>query len=110
MLTGPNFEGIEEVLKTVSIPVIASGGIGKIEDVQKLLVLKSKYKNLVGAITGKAIYEGTLDFAAANALCTKNKKSSLGPRDLGPETSENLQITIPKSQTINKSQSTKSKT
>ena len=69
MLQGPNFDGIKEILKTVKINVIASGGIASLSDVQKLIDLKAK--NLFGAITGKAIYEGKLDFKEALNLCNK---------------------------------------
>jgi len=70
MLTGPNFDGLGEILNAVKINVIASGGISKIEDIQKLLDLKAK--NLYGAITGKAIYEGKLDLKKAVELCSQN--------------------------------------
>jgi phosphoribosylformimino-5-aminoimidazole carboxamide ribotide isomerase len=69
-LTGPNFAGLEEILKAVKIPVIASGGISSIEDIKKLIALAQKYKNLEGAITGKAIYEGKLDLKEAIKLCS----------------------------------------
>ncbi|MCK5579770.1 MAG: 1-(5-phosphoribosyl)-5-[(5-phosphoribosylamino)methylideneamino]imidazole-4-carboxamide isomerase [Candidatus Omnitrophica bacterium] len=67
MLTGPNFEALEELLSSTGVPVIASGGIAKLEDVQKLAELESM--GVIGAITGKAIYEGTLDFKEALKVC-----------------------------------------
>ena len=67
-LQGPNFTGIQEVLKSVSASVIASGGISTLEDIRKLLGLKAK--NLLGVITGKAIYEGKLDFREAVRVCS----------------------------------------
>ena len=61
-LTGPNFEQIENMLNTVKkINFIASGGIATIEDVRKL----ASMKGVAAAITGKAIYEGKLDFKEA---------------------------------------------
>ena len=61
-LAGPNFDQIQTMLNTVKkINIIASGGIGTLEDVKKL----SKMKGVAAAITGKAIYEGTLDFKKA---------------------------------------------
>lgn len=63
MLTGPNFEALSEILSVVKIPVIASGGIANIEDIKKLLVIKPR--PVLGAITGKAIYEGKLDLKEA---------------------------------------------
>ena len=61
MLTGPNIPALEDMVKTVKIPVIASGGIATIDDIRALL----KIKNLWGAITGKAIYSGSLDLKEA---------------------------------------------
>ena len=68
MLTGPNIQAQEEMARTVKIPVIASGGIANIEDIKALL----KIPNLWGAITGKAIYAGTLDLKEAINLVTRN--------------------------------------
>ena len=70
MLTGPNFKGIEDMLSVVKIPLIASGGIASIEDVKQLKGFTSK--GLAGAITGKAIYEGKLDFKKALEVCSTN--------------------------------------
>jgi len=64
-LTGPNFEQIQTMLNTANkINVIASGGIATLEDVKKL----SAMKGVAAAITGKAIYEGKLDFKEAVKL------------------------------------------
>jgi phosphoribosylformimino-5-aminoimidazole carboxamide ribotide isomerase len=61
-LEGPNFGQVQTMLNTVKkINVIASGGIATIEDVRKL----ASMKGLAAAITGKAIYEGRLDFKEA---------------------------------------------
>lgn len=57
MLQGPNIEAIREILKTVTINVIASGGISGSHDIVELCRLKEQHPNLLGAITGKAIYE-----------------------------------------------------
>ncbi len=64
-LTGPNFAGIHEMLRVVQLSLIASGGIGSLEDVKKLAAIKG----VVAAITGKAIYEGKLDFKEALSVC-----------------------------------------
>jgi len=64
MLSGPNIPALEEMVKAVKIPVIASGGISDIEDIRNLL----KVKNVWGAITGKAIYAGSLNLKEAIAL------------------------------------------
>jgi len=68
MLVGPNFEALAELLDTINISVIASGGIANIEDVKKLLILSKKKPHLIGAITGRAIYEGKLDLKEAIAI------------------------------------------
>jgi phosphoribosylformimino-5-aminoimidazole carboxamide ribotide isomerase len=61
-LAGPNFEQIQTILNTVKkINVIASGGVSSLEDVRKLALMKG----VAAAITGKAIYEGKLDFEQA---------------------------------------------
>lgn len=67
MLTGPNYDGLKELIKMVRIPVIASGGIASIEDIKKLKVMEKD--GVMGAITGKAIYEGKLDLEKALAIC-----------------------------------------
>lgn len=63
MLTGPNFKRLEEILNAVTIPVIASGGVSNVADIKKLA--KYQGKGLLGVITGKALYEGTLDLVEA---------------------------------------------
>jgi phosphoribosylformimino-5-aminoimidazole carboxamide ribotide isomerase len=62
MLTGPNIGETLALARSVSIPVIASGGISRLEDVTALA--RHANDGICGAITGRAIYEGTLDFAA----------------------------------------------
>ncbi|MEW6052268.1 MAG: 1-(5-phosphoribosyl)-5-[(5-phosphoribosylamino)methylideneamino]imidazole-4-carboxamide isomerase [Nitrospirota bacterium] len=64
MLTGPNIEATREMVKSVGIPVIASGGISGIEDIRNLLQIEG----LWGAITGKAIYTGSLDLREAISI------------------------------------------
>ncbi len=66
-LTGPNMEGLKEMLKVKGVNIIASGGIKDLEDIRALLALK--HPNLYGVITGKAIYEGKLDVKEALRLC-----------------------------------------
>ena len=66
MLTGPNIEATREMAESANIPVIASGGISSIEDIQNLMEIK----NLWGAITGKAIYSGSLDLREAIRITT----------------------------------------
>lgn len=66
MLTGVNIEATVKLAQALMIPVIASGGITDLEDVHKLCEVEDE--GIIGAITGRAIYEGTLDFAAAQTL------------------------------------------
>jgi len=75
MLTGPNVEATAELANAISIPVVASGGITGIEDIEALC--KADTNNIMGAITGRAIYEGTLDFAAGQKLADELGKSPL---------------------------------
>jgi phosphoribosylformimino-5-aminoimidazole carboxamide ribotide isomerase len=66
MLNGLNIEATEKLAEALTIPVIASGGITNLDDIKNLCSIA--YSGVSGAITGRAIYEGTLDFKAAQAL------------------------------------------
>jgi len=66
MLTGPNVEATKALAESISIPVIASGGITGLEDVRALCAVSGS--GIMGAITGRAIYEGTLNFAEGQRL------------------------------------------
>lgn len=68
MLKGPDYAGLQDLLNTVKTSVIASGGISCLDDLKKLMTMKSP--KLLGAITGKAIYEGKLDFSEAVKVCS----------------------------------------
>ena len=57
MLTGPNFQAQESMLRVGKFRVIASGGVSRREDVVKLAELARRYANLDGVIVGKALYE-----------------------------------------------------
>ena len=69
MLTGPNVEATAALANAVNIPIVASGGITDIGDIEALC--QADTRNIMGAITGRAIYEGTLDFAAGQALADR---------------------------------------
>lgn len=58
-----------EHLCDLGLPVIASGGVTTLADIQALLAIHKRQPKLIGAIVGRAIYEGTIDVAAAVALC-----------------------------------------
>lgn len=66
MMQGVNVEATVKLAQSVKIPVIASGGITNLDDIQRLCEVVDE--GIVGAITGRAIYEGTLDFTAAQRL------------------------------------------
>jgi phosphoribosylformimino-5-aminoimidazole carboxamide ribotide isomerase len=63
MLTGVNVEATVRLAQALSVPVIASGGLNSLEDIRRLREVESE--GVSGCITGRAIYEGRLDFAEA---------------------------------------------
>ncbi|MBN2333328.1 MAG: 1-(5-phosphoribosyl)-5-[(5-phosphoribosylamino)methylideneamino]imidazole-4-carboxamide isomerase [Deltaproteobacteria bacterium] len=66
MQTGVNVEETGRLAAALEIPVIASGGIASLADLEQLLTVEAQ--GVVGAITGRAIYEGTLNLREAVAL------------------------------------------
>jgi phosphoribosylformimino-5-aminoimidazole carboxamide ribotide isomerase len=64
MLSGPDFEGLREMMRMTRIPVIASGGVTSIDDVKKL-----KDMGAWATILGKAVYEGLIGIEEAAELC-----------------------------------------
>ncbi|WP_457673580.1 1-(5-phosphoribosyl)-5-[(5-phosphoribosylamino)methylideneamino]imidazole-4-carboxamide isomerase [Thiolapillus sp.] len=66
MMTGCNVEATTALANAINIPVIASGGITNLRDIEALC--QADTSNIMGAITGRAIYEGTLDFAEGQKL------------------------------------------
>jgi phosphoribosylformimino-5-aminoimidazole carboxamide ribotide isomerase len=69
MMQGLNLDATIALAESVSIPVIASGGLASIDDVRALLAPRAK--KLVGAIAGRALYDGRLDAKAALAIVRK---------------------------------------
>ncbi len=63
MLSGINIDATVELARAVSIPIIASGGLSGIVDIEKLCAVA--FEGVNGVICGKSIYNGALDFAAA---------------------------------------------
>ena len=63
MMTGVNLDSTRALARSLDIPVIASGGISSMDDIQVLLALEDD--GVMGAITGRAIYEGAFDLAEA---------------------------------------------
>lgn len=66
MMSGVNVEATQKLAQAVNIPIIASGGITDLDDVRALCAAASS--GIAGAITGRAIYEGSIDFAQAQQL------------------------------------------
>ncbi len=66
ILAGVNWDATLELARSVSVPVIASGGLASLDDVRHMLQLGTGY--LEGAITGRALYDGRIDPAEALAL------------------------------------------
>lgn len=69
MLTGVNIEACVKLAQALHIPVIASGGIACMKDIKALCAVEGE--GITGAITGRAIYEGKLDFRKAQAEADK---------------------------------------
>lgn len=68
MLTGPDILGLRGLLNMTKIPIIASGGVASVEDLRKLMDLEPE--GLLGAIIGKAIYEGRVNLEEAIRACS----------------------------------------
>jgi phosphoribosylformimino-5-aminoimidazole carboxamide ribotide isomerase len=66
MMGGLNVEATVALARELAVPVIASGGISSLDDVRTLCHYEAE--GIVGAITGRALYEGNLDLAAAQRL------------------------------------------
>lgn len=66
MMQGVNVEATARLARAITIPVIASGGITNMDDIHALGAVA--HEGIMGAITGRAIYEGTLDFAEAEKI------------------------------------------
>lgn len=72
MGTGPNLPALEAMLAAVSCDIIASGGVATLAHIEALAQLAKRHRNLAGVITGKAIYERTLDLGEAlRAVATR---------------------------------------
>ena len=72
METGPNIEATRRIAEAVSIPVVASGGVSTIEDIKKLMPLEAV--GVVGVITGRALYSGSLSLKAAIEVSTLSER------------------------------------
>ena len=70
MLSGPNVEATRDLAKALHIPVIASGGVHTMTDIEKLMEIR--HSGVSGVITGKAIYSGSLDLKEAITFVKMN--------------------------------------
>jgi phosphoribosylformimino-5-aminoimidazole carboxamide ribotide isomerase len=66
MLSGLNIEATVRLAQALTIPVIASGGLSSLDDIKALCAVESE--GIVGTIAGRAVYDGSLDFQAAQEL------------------------------------------
>ena len=66
MMEGVNVEATAKLAGEISIPVIASGGISSLDDIKALLAVADE--GIMGAIIGRALYEGSIDLVAAHKL------------------------------------------
>lgn len=69
MLQGVNVDATVRLAQSIPIPVVASGGITNLDDIEALCAVADQ--GIAGAITGRAIYEGTLDFASGQQRADK---------------------------------------
>ena len=67
-LSGPNTEGLADVLATTGLAVIASGGVATLDDLATLAAISHDNRQLAGVIVGRALYEGR--FTVEQALET----------------------------------------
>jgi phosphoribosylformimino-5-aminoimidazole carboxamide ribotide isomerase len=65
MLAGINIDATVKLAQSLSIPVIASGGLSSMKDIEALCAVEDE--GIEGVIAGRAIYSGDLDFARAQA-------------------------------------------
>ena len=66
MMNGVNVESTLELARSVTIPIIASGGVSSMDDIEALCGVEDE--GIMGAIIGRALYEGSLDLAKAQKL------------------------------------------
>tara|TARA_B100000686_G_scaffold352781_1_gene455953 strand:+ start:1694 stop:2452 length:759 start_codon:yes stop_codon:yes gene_type:complete len=74
-LLGPDLNGLEEVLNATTLEVIASGGVGSLQDLESLTQLQVSNRTLGGVIVGKSLYEGKIDLYQALKTCENQSQS-----------------------------------
>ena len=70
---GPNIDAVRNFARAVTIPVVASGGVATIEDIRALVGIQEF--GVTGVITGKALYDGTLNLAEAIAVASSRQST-----------------------------------
>jgi phosphoribosylformimino-5-aminoimidazole carboxamide ribotide isomerase len=78
MMSGINVEATLKLARAIKIPLIASGGLNSLKDVQ-VVCEKLVPEGVIGAITGRALYEGKIDFKKAQAAADKAVGKQLAP-------------------------------
>ena len=68
-LLGPDTKGLRDVLASTALEVIASGGVGSLDDIKALLGLETDDRKLGGVIIGKSLYENKVDLLSALNAC-----------------------------------------
>jgi len=71
-LQGPEIEPLRAVLAGVATPLIASGGVGSLDDLRALGAVNEKGRGFAGAIVGRAIYEGRVSVAEGILACSQS--------------------------------------
>jgi phosphoribosylformimino-5-aminoimidazole carboxamide ribotide isomerase len=61
--TGPNVEETENLARRIAMPILASGGVGRVDDLKRLAAIPG----VVGAVVGRALYTGAIDLREAAA-------------------------------------------
>ena len=79
-MEGPSLDQLRSVLEATELPVIASGGVGSLGDLDALVELQAAGRGLAGAIVGRALYEGRFSLGEALAQALRPGPSS-GPKD-----------------------------
>jgi phosphoribosylformimino-5-aminoimidazole carboxamide ribotide isomerase len=74
MLAGPDVAGLAALLESTGAPIVASGGVSSLGDIERLAAIKG----LLGVVVGRAIYEGRVDVAAAVASLAAGPSGALG--------------------------------
>lgn len=72
MMGGVNIEATVELARAITIPVIASGGVSSLDDIRQLC--EAQGDGVMGAVVGRALYEGSLDFVEAQKLADELKQ------------------------------------